>query len=230
MSVPSPQDLWTDIQDRLVKACSRAQRNPKTLTLIGASKRQSEDRLLAAYASGLRDYGENRVLEAESHQQLLPEDIHWHLIGPLQSNKVKKAAKLFSTVHSLSRPKVLRSLNHHAGALRKEIDVFLQVNVGGESQKHGCEPEDVGDLVCQFPQWSNLRLVGLMTLPPFSLDPEEVRPFFRKLARLRDELVRQLGPSFAGWLSMGMSHDFEIAIEEGATHIRLGSALFGPRD
>ena len=165
----------------------------------------------------------------------LPAGIEWHLIGPLQSNKVKTAASLFATVHSVDRSKIATLLDRE----RREppgpsgpLPVFLQVHLGGEESKHGFDPATLLGVAPPLFALPGLRVVGLMCIPPYFEDPQAVRPFFRQLRELRDRLAETpeaQAAAFDGWLSMGMSHDFAVAIEEGATHVRVGTALFGER-
>ena len=218
------------IRARVERACQAAGRDPEEVTLVGASKRQTLDRLHRVYDQGLRCFGENRVQEAEEKQPQLPGDIDWHLIGPLQSNKVRRAAALFSTVHSVDRLKIARGLDRAAAGTGRKLDAFLQVNLGGEESKHGFDPKDLreGGLLGEMLATENIRWRGLMAIPPPEDDPERARHWFRELRELGIAL-RALDGRLGTDLSMGMSSDFEIAVEEGATHIRLGSILFGER-
>lgn len=167
--------------------------------------------------------------EAEAKQPELP-GLEWHLIGPLQSNKAKRAVALFSAVHSIDRPKIARALDREAANREKKLQGFLEVNLGGEESKHGFPPAQLVEQSRSLAELEALEIVGLMSIPPWETDPEHARSWFRRLRSLRDELCSQ--PEWAGcrgWLSMGMSGDFETAIEEGATHVRVGTALFGER-
>lgn len=222
------------IQQRIAAACERSGRRPDEVALIGAAKRQPIERIRAALEAGLEIIGENRVQEAEAKQAELgateaggPD---WHLIGPLQSNKARKAVRLFSAVHSIDRPKIARVLAREAAAAGRQLLGFLEVNVGHEDSKHGFDPRDLVEQVSPLTELESLRVVGLMAIPPYEADPEAARGWFRRLRELRDELCSTSEyADCPGWLSMGMSGDFEIAIEEGATHVRVGTALFGPR-
>ena len=229
MSQSPVADQYLKIQRRISDACRRSARQPGEVTLVGASKRQSISRLEQAFASGLRCFGENRVQEAASKIPKLPVSIDWQLIGPLQSNKVARAVELFSTVHSIDRLKIARALGKHAAALGRTIHGFLQVNVGQEESKHGFSPDQLLglDTLDQLLGIEALEISGLMAIPPRAKQPKDARRWFRQLRNLSDE-IRSTHPIGNG-LSMGMSSDFEIAIEEGATHIRLGSVLFGER-
>ncbi|HSS52834.1 MAG TPA: YggS family pyridoxal phosphate-dependent enzyme [Thermoanaerobaculia bacterium] len=221
------------IRDRIEKACRRSGRPAGSVTLVGASKTQGPALLAEAWEAGLRVFGENRVQEAVAKSRELPphvRDIEWHLIGPLQSNKVRPAVELFRAVHSIDRPAIAEALDREAAARGKTLDGFLEVNLGGEESKHGFVPEGLADAVRPLAGLAHLRIAGLMAIPPPGEIPEASRPWFRKLRELRDDLAaRPEWQGFPGWLSMGMSDDFEVAVEEGATHVRVGSALFGPR-
>ncbi len=222
------------IRQRIVAACLASGRKPEEVTLVAVSKRQPIGLVQAAYAAGQRVFGENRVQEAAGKIGSLPGDAEWHLIGPLQSNKVKQAAGLFSLVHSVDRRKIATLLDQEEAALGRRLPILLEVNLGNEASKHGFDPHTLEQEARELFTLPALELVGLMCIPPFLEDPEEVRPFFRQLRELRDRLAglpeaRAEGRTFRGLLSMGMSHDFEVAIAEGATHVRVGTALFGER-
>lgn len=230
-----------ELRERIATACDRAGRDPAAVTLVGAGKRQPLERLAAARDAGLTTFGENRVDEAERHrrelERLAPSaaappaaPIVWHLIGPLQSNKARRAAQLFDVVHSVDRLKIARALDRHLGELGRRVPAFIEVNLGEEESKHGFPPHDLAVAVRPLADLEHLRIEGLMAIPPPADDAEAARRWFRRLCGLRDELAaRPEWDGFAGALSMGMSADFEVAVEEGATHVRVGSALFGPR-
>ena len=197
---------------------------------MGASKTQPATAVAEAWRAGLTVFGENRVQEALAKSRELPPGIEWHLIGPLQSNKVRSALELFRTIHSIDRLRIAEAVDREAGARGIEIAGFLEVNLGGEESKHGFLPEGLAEEVRPLSRLERLRIVGLMAIPPQGDSPEDSRRWFRKLRELRDDLAaRPEWERFPGWLSMGMSDDFEVAIEEGATHVRVGTALFGPR-
>lgn len=222
---PSVPERLASIERRIREACARADRSPGEVTLLGAAKRQSDDRLIAACEAGLENLGENIVQEAEIHRRLLERyDVAWHLIGPLQSNKVRKAVELFDTVHSIDRLKIARKLDLEAGKAGKSLRGFLEVNLGEEASKHGFSAADLPRVLDETRSLGHLEIVGLMAIPPVTDSEAQARIWFRRLR----ELGRDLFPDGCA-LSMGMSADFEIAIEEGATHIRVGSDLFGPR-
>ena len=225
------------VRARLGEACDRAGRSPSEVTLVGASKSQPEERLVAAARAGLAVFGENRVQEAEVHraalEAALPDrggGLAWHLIGPLQSNKARAAAGLFDAVHSVDRPKIAHALERELAARGRVVAALLEVNLGGEESKHGFAPEGLAAAVRPLAHLEHLRIAGIMVIPPPAAAPEASRPWFRRARELRDELAaRPEWGAFPGWLSMGMSYDFEVAVEEGATHVRVGSLLFGPR-
>ncbi len=223
-------ERFARIQARIAAACQRAGRPAGSVVLVGASKVQPVAALAAAWEAGLRVFGENRVQEAVAKSGELPPGIEWHLIGPLQSNKVRPAVGLFQAVHSIDRPGIAEALDREAAAQGRTLDGFLEVNLGNEESKHGFSPEGLAEAVRPLAGLGHLRIVGLMAIPPQGDDPEDSRPWFQKLRALRDDLAaRPEWKSFPGFLSMGMSDDFEVAIEEGATHVRVGTALFGPR-
>lgn len=218
------------IRGRIAAAARRGGRRPEGVTLVGVSKTWPAAAVLPFFEAGLAVFGENRVQEAQGKSRELPAAIEWHLIGPLQSNKVRPALELFHTVHSLDRPKIAQAIEDEARELGITVRGFLEVNVGGEASKHGFPPDGLAAAARPFAAFTHLQIVGLMAIPPPADDPELSRPWFQKLRALRDELAAQPEwAGFPGWLSMGMSDDFEVAIEEGATHVRVGTALFGPR-
>ncbi len=230
MSSTEVEHRVNHVRQRIVLACERSGRKPSEVVLIAVSKRQPLDRLRKAIACGLRTFGENHVQEAVAKSADLDVDLDWHLIGVLQSNKVKPAVRLFNTIHTLDRMKVAHRLAAEAERQDRSIEVFIQVHLGSEPTKHGFAEHGLAAAVRPLAELPRLKVVGLMAIPPFEEDLEEARKWFRRLRELRDGLAeRPEWSDFPGYLSMGMSHDFEIAIEEGATHIRVGSDLFGPR-
>jgi PLP dependent protein len=222
------------VRGAIAAACARAGRDPAAVTLLGVSKTQPAAALADAFAAGLRVFGENRVQEALAKTAELPAEVvrgsAWHLIGPLQSNKVKAALDLFTVVHSVDRPKIAQALDREAGSRGLALTGFLEVNLGAEPSKHGFPPDGLAASAAPLADLAHLRIAGLMAIPPEGEDPEDSRPWFRRLRELRDDLAgRPEWRGFPGWLSMGMSHDYAVAVEEGATHVRVGTALFGPR-
>jgi len=222
------------IRDRIDRVAERAGRNPSDIALMAVCKTFPAKAILEAYAAGQRLFGENRVQE---FGEKFPEvaglaDARFHMIGHLQSNKTAKAAEIFHAVDSIDSAKLAQRLNDAAQKLGKTIEVLIEINVGGEGAKSGLAPDspEIENILSQAPLWTNLRVRGLMTVPPYTEDPEGARPYFRRLRELRDSLIAR---NFAGVtldaLSIGMSHDFEVAIEEGSTCVRIGSAIFGSR-
>lgn len=228
---PTVAERVSGIRRRIAEACDRCSRDPGKITLLGASKSQPLERLQEAWSAGVTVFGENRVQEAMAKMASLPGEIDWHLIGPLQTNKVKKVVPRFSTVHSIDRIKLAIALDKEAQQVDRVIEGFLEVNLGAEETKHGFLPDDLPHAAEQLASLAAVRLIGLMAIPPVESEPEAIRAWFRQLRELRDDLSPTLGwQDSPGGLSMGMSQDFEIAIEEGATHVRIGTALFGPRE
>jgi pyridoxal phosphate enzyme (YggS family) len=219
------------IRQRVAAACERIGRDPAEITILGASKHQPIERLRWAWEAGLRIFGENRVQEALAKMPELPEEIEWHLIGPLQSNKAKKVVPAFAAVHSIDRVKIARVLDTEAASLGRRVNGFLEINLAAEDSKHGFLPAELPDHLETLAGFEHLHIVGLMAIPPFEPNPQDSRVWFQQLRDLRDQIRAQQGwSSFPGKLSMGMSHDYDIAVEEGATHVRIGASLFGPRE
>ena len=218
------------LRERIAAAARSAGRDPSGIRLIAVTKGVPVERIREAVSCGVREIGENRVQEAAEKRQVLgtvpfgdSPQISWHLIGHLQRNKARLAAELFDAVHSVDSPELVEALE----TCERKIQVLIQVNVSGEATKHGCRPEEAEGLAAAIARGKHLKLSGLMTLAPFSEDPEQARPVFRKLRLLRDALQKQ-GFSVPH-LSMGMSHDFEAAVQEGATMVRIGTAIFGEK-
>ena len=202
---------------------------------MGVSKTFSSELVREAYAAGIRVFGENRVQEFAGKADALRDlsDANWHLIGHLQSNKAAKAAELFSAVDSVDSEKLAEKLNAAAEKMKKTLPVLIEINVGGEEAKTGIAPEshELEQILLAAPQWKNLAIRGLMTLPPYTEDPEGARSYFRHLRAIHDKIAARHLPGIAmNVLSMGMSHDFEVAIEEGSTCVRVGTAIFGERE
>ncbi len=229
--MPGPGDVARNlaaVRDRIAAAAHRAGRSPDDVTLIGVTKTVEPDRIRAACAAGLGDIGENRVQEAESKfPHIEGIDVRRHLIGHLQSNKAKKAVALFGSVHSVDTAAIARRLARLAEERGAPIDVLIQVDLGHEPTKHGVDAGACADLAAECAALGFLNLRGLMTIPPLCDDPEKARPWFARLRGLRDAIARA-GPALPD-LSMGMTGDFEVAVEEGATMIRVGRAIFGER-
>lgn len=217
------------VLERMASAAERSGRRAEEITLVAVSKTHPAEVIRAAYEAGVRHFGENRVQEWESKQPNVADlDAICHLIGHLQSNKARRAAHLFRRVDSLDDLALAKKLHAAADAEGKRLPVLIEVHMGGEETKSGVAEADLPSLAASIAPFAHLDVAGLMAIPPYFDDPERVRPYFRKLRELRDDLSRQLNRPLP-ILSMGMSHDFEIAIEEGATEIRVGTALFGAR-
>ena len=221
------QERLASVRAGIAAAAARSGRSPEAVTLVAVSKTISVEGIREALSAGVRILGENRVQEAREKVALLPGLASWHLIGHLQSNKAKMAVQLFDCIHSLDSVRLAEDLDRHAEATGKIQRCLIEVNVGEEAQKSGAPEAEVRQILEAARRLPHLTIEGLMAVPPFLDDPEDVRPFFRRLRLLRDTL-RQEGFSLEA-LSMGMTHDFEVAVEEGATLVRIGTALFGPR-
>jgi pyridoxal phosphate enzyme (YggS family) len=233
------------LRNEVADACARAHRSPSTVALMAVSKMHPAEALLEAHAAGQRLFGENRVQEWQSKQSSFEKldlnvaplaspssyppatDFRMHLIGPLQNNKTAKAAELFHAIDTLDSLKTATRLNEAAAALHKTLPILLEIKLSPEETKHGLAPADLSSFLQSLAPLQNLTVTGLMTVPPWSEDPETARPYFQHLRRLRDENVAT-HPTLTE-LSMGMSNDFHVAIEEGSTTVRLGTAIFGKR-
>jgi hypothetical protein len=222
------------VQQRIATAARRARRSPAEITLMAVSKTFPPASIQEAYAAGLRVFGENRVQEfAGKLAALTPlTGAEFHLIGHLQTNKAAKAAEIFHAVDSVDSLRLAEKLNTTAGKLGKKLDVLIEINIGGEPVKSGVLPDSpaLDEVLLAAPRLEHLRMRGLMTIPPFTEDAQAARPYFRALRSLRDTIAARHLPSVSmSVLSMGMSHDFEVAIEEGSTCVRVGTAIFGVR-
>jgi pyridoxal phosphate enzyme (YggS family) len=202
--------------------------------LMAVTKTFPPEAIREAYAAGIRVFGENRVQEFAGKSEALRDlqDVEWHMIGHLQSNKAARAVELFDAIDSVDSLKLAERLNAAASAAGKELNVLIEINVGQEEEKSGIAPDsqELDALLAAAPKLGNISICGLMTIPPFTEDPDGARPFFRHLHEIRDQIAsRAIAGVEMSVLSMGMSHDFEIAIEEGSTRVRVGSAIFGAR-
>ena len=219
------------VRDRIAETALACGRDPKTVKLVAVSKTVAVDRVLAAIRAGVTDLGENYVQEArEKNEALGRQTVSWHFIGHLQSNKAKYVVKLFDLIHSVDSFKLAKELDKRARAIGKVQEVLVQVNISGEATKSGIETEQAVALVRQMAPLDNLAICGLMTMPPFFNSPEKVRPYFRALKDLQNLIRMEAIPDVhMAELSMGMTGDFEAAIQEGATLVRIGTAIFGER-
>ena len=222
------------VRDRIAAAAQRAGRKPEEIALMAVTKTFPPESIREAYAAGLRLFGENRVQEfAEKSASLKNLNVaEWHMVGHLQTNKAAKAVELFSSVDSVNSLKLAEKLNAAAQKLGKRLAVLIEINVGGEEAKTGIAPDspELQEILAAAPRLTNLRIQGLMTIPPFTEDAQRTRPYFRQLRDLREKIRAQKILAIPmDVLSMGMSHDFEVAIEEGSTCVRVGTAIFGER-
>jgi len=219
------------VRQRLARAIDRAGRFPSSVRLVAVSKTRPAGDVRAAFDAGQLEFGENRVQEAlEKIAATSDIPITWHLVGHLQSNKARRAAASFACIHSIDSAEVLKRVDAAAGEAGRRTELLVQVDLAGEATKHGAPAEAWLSLFDAAADCRAARVTGLMLLPPFTPDPEDARPYFRRLRALRDELAgRGVPADMLRELSMGMSHDFEVAVEEGATIVRVGTAIFGER-
>jgi pyridoxal phosphate enzyme (YggS family) len=222
------------VREQIDAAVRRAGRDPQGVSLMAVTKTISPERIREAYDADIRLFGENRVQEFGAKSQALADlrDAEWHMIGHLQSNKARIAVELFHAVDSVDSVRLLQRLNAAAKELGKKLPVLIEINIGGEATKSGVAPDsgEFGAILTQAPSCESIEIRGLMTVPPYNDDPEQSRPFFRQMRALRDQIAAQNLPAVTmETLSMGMSHDFEVAIEEGSTCVRVGTAIFGER-
>ena len=224
-------DNIASIQERISKSALRAGRNPAEIRLVAVSKTVSAESIQEAIAAGVTILGENYVPEARNKIARIGKQVEWHFIGHLQSNKAKYAVDLFSMIQSVDRLALAEELGQEANKRGKIVPVLIQVNISGEESKSGIDPQETLQLLERIAALQHLAVQGLMTMPPWFEDPEDARPYFSAMRKLREKLSREKIPGVAlQELSMGMSGDFEVAIEEGATLVRIGTAIFGPRN
>lgn len=216
------------IRQRISSACERAGRDPASVTLVAVTKSQPPELVAEAAKLGLSLFGENKVQEAKAKIPLCPARLRWHMIGHLQTNKCREAVGLFEMIQSVDSLHLAEEVSNRAGQAAKSMPVLLEVNVAGEASKFGYQPEQVLVELSRINALRRLEIQGLMAVPPWTMEPEKVRPSFRKLRELKSQCEQILGAPLPH-LSMGMSGDFEVAIEEGATIVRIGTALFGER-
>lgn len=231
--MPVAQNI-AHLRERIEAAARKVGRDPSGITLMAVSKTFPPDRVREAYAAGLRVFGENRVQEFSGKAAALADlpGAEWHMIGHLQSNKAAKAAELFASVDSIDSLHLAQKLNTSAQQLGKKLRVLIEINVGGEAAKSGVAPDsaELEGMMLAAPGFEHLEFRGLMTVPPFTEDEQEARPYFRKLRELQTQIAgRRLPSVWMDVLSMGMSHDFDVAIEEGSTCVRVGTGIFGER-
>ncbi len=218
------------IQDRIAAAAARAGRDPASIGLVAVSKTKPVSLIVEAIDAGITDIGENRVQEAQGKYPQIDHPVKWHLVGHLQRNKVKQALQIFDLIHSVDSPRLLAEIDRRSAGLNRATEVLIQVNTSGEPSKYGLEPDQVLNFIESAPPYTHVRIKGLMTIGAFLPDPEAVRPMFVLLRQLREKIIAQQFPNVEmDNLSMGMTNDFEVAIEEGANLIRVGTAIFGER-
>ncbi|MCX5813188.1 MAG: YggS family pyridoxal phosphate-dependent enzyme [Proteobacteria bacterium] len=217
-------DAIKRIRERMARACSRAGRSESEVRLIGATKGVNVERIRYAARCGLTDFGENYIQEAKGKIEGFNEGVCWHMIGHIQTNKAKHIPKLFDYVHSIDRWELLETMDGYG----KSLKVLFELNLAGESSKHGTGEDDLKRMLEKIGELKNIKPVGLMTMPPFAENPEDVRGIFRRLGALLQSVNREFSLHMSE-LSMGMSSDFEVAVEEGATMVRVGTAIFGER-
>jgi PLP dependent protein len=219
------------VRDRIAGAADRAGRDPSSIRLVAISKTFDADHVQAAAAAGQIDFGENKVQEAlHKMDRCASLALRWHLVGHLQTNKARKAAARFDAIHSLDSPELGRLIEDAAQAAGRQVELLVQVDLAGEPTKHGAREDELLPIFAAAREWRAARIAGLMLLPPAAATPEDARPYFRALSAVRARLLqRGVEPAMLDELSMGMSHDFEVAVEEGATLVRVGTAIFGSR-
>lgn len=224
------QENWESVRKTIKASCEKAGRNPDEVTLITVSKTKPVSALREAYEAGSRDFGENKVQELVDKIPELPADIRWHMIGHLQRNKVKYIVGRVSMIHSVDSLRLAEEISREAQKQGCVVDILIEVNVAGEESKFGVSPEEAPELVEKISALSCLRVQGLMTIAPFTEDPEKNRPYFRKLKKLSVDIEgKNIDNVNMTVLSMGMTGDYSVAVEEGATCIRVGTGIFGER-
>ncbi|MBN2397489.1 MAG: YggS family pyridoxal phosphate-dependent enzyme [Deltaproteobacteria bacterium] len=218
------------IRERIAEAALRSGRDPSAVRLMAVTKTVDDDRILEAIEAGVDIMGENYVQEAKRKIETMDVDVKWHMIGHLQSNKAKYAVRLFDMIHSVDRMGLAAELDRRSAAVGRVTDILVEVNVSGEESKSGVRAEEAPALVREIASLGNLAIRGLMTMPPWFDDPEDARPYFVALRGLQDRIAAEEIPGVdLRELSMGMSGDYPVAVEEGATIVRIGTAIFGPR-
>ncbi|WP_084295079.1 YggS family pyridoxal phosphate-dependent enzyme [Caldanaerobius polysaccharolyticus] len=219
------------IKSNIQRACKKAGRDPSEVTIMAVTKTIPVERIKEAIACGIKVIGENRVQELVKKYPLIGGDVKWHMIGHLQVNKVKYIVDKVELIHSLDSVKLAQEIDKRAKAIGKRQNVLIEINIGGEDTKYGIKPEELGDFIKQIEGFENLCVQGLMTVAPIVTAPEDVRPYFKKMKQLYDELKDMKSRIIdARYLSMGMTSDYVVAVEEGANIVRIGTGIFGPRN
>ena len=216
------------INEKIKKAALKANRNPQEIKLVAVTKTATIEQIKEAISAGVKIIGENKVQEAKEKYQILSADIEWHLVGHLQTNKVKYAIEIFDLIHSVDSIKLAKEIDRRSQQFGMITNVLVEVNISGEETKYGIKPEEVEPFIKEISEFSRIKIRGLMTIAPIAEDKEEVRPYFRKLRELSKEIKsKNIKNVKMDYLSMGMTEDFEVAIEEGANMIRVGRGIFG---
>lgn len=216
------------INEKIKKAALKVNRKPEKIKLVAVTKTATAEQIKEAINAGVKIIGENRVQDAKEKYQILTADVEWHLIGHLQTNKAKYAVEIFNCIHSVDSIKLAQEIDKRSKQFKKIMDVLVEVNVSGEKSKYGIKPEEVEPFLKEISEFPRIKVRGLMTIAPIVEDKEEVRPYFRKLRGLYKEIKsKNIENVKMNWLSMGMTEDFEIAIEEGANMVRIGRGIFG---
>lgn len=224
-------DNLHEVQENIRKACERSGRNPEDVTLIAVSKTKPVSDIEQIYAAGIREFGENKVQEMNDKQKVLPGDINWHMIGHLQRNKVKYIVDNVAMIHSVDSVRLAEEISKEAVKKNVAVDILVEVNVAKEESKFGFYTEDVRQFVEQISKLPGINIKGLMTSAPFVDNPEDNRQYFKKLKDLSVDInAKNIDNVHMDFLSMGMTNDYVVAVEEGATHVRVGTAIFGHRD
>lgn len=224
-------DNLHEVQENIRKACERSGRNPEDVTLIAVSKTKPVCDIEQIYAAGIREFGENKVQEMNDKQKVLPGDINWHMIGHLQRNKVKYIVDNVAMIHSVDSVRLAEEISKEAVKKNVAVDILVEVNVAKEESKFGLYTEDVSQFVEQISKLPGINIKGLMTSAPFVDNPEDNRQYFKKLKDLSVDInAKNIDNVHMDFLSMGMTNDYVVAVEEGATHVRVGTAIFGHRD
>ena len=226
----SIQENLSRLQDRIAAAAARVGRDPSSIALVAVSKTKPVSLIVEAIDAGVTDIGENRVQEAQSKHPQIDRSVKWHLVGHLQRNKVKQALQIFDLIHSVDSSRLLAEIDRRSAQSNRITEVLIQVNTSDEPSKFGLEPDQTLNFIESASPYTHVRIKGLMTIGAFLPDPEAVRPMFVSLRQLRDKIIAQRFPNVEmDYLSMGMTNDFEVAVEEGANLIRVGTAIFGER-
>ncbi|MBI1930251.1 YggS family pyridoxal phosphate-dependent enzyme [Candidatus Poribacteria bacterium] len=225
------RENFLQVQNRIAAAAERSGRHPSSVRVVAVSKTKPVSLILEAIAAGVTDIGENRVQEAESKYDQIERPVKWHLVGHLQTNKVKSALRMFDLIHSVDSLRLLAEIDRRSAQVNRQTEVLIQVNTSAEPSKYGIEPDEALAFIESALDYSHVRIKGLMTIGAFLPDPEAVRPSFVLLRQLKEKFMAQQFPGIdLEYLSMGMTNDFEVAIEEGANLVRIGTAIFGHRE